>query len=108
MAKETITFKATETLQALAKKAVEIQDACNALAVTNFLMDVQRYFRNEAVADGQKYAGGDMAIQNPVSITVINKLEHLAKMEQGRPMAMVKCMELADGNDVEWEIDFLA
>jgi hypothetical protein len=109
-ATETVTIKATEKLQALAKTACEIQDAANPLAIVRFLDEVIRYWY-DAVSDGQKYCGSDISLQNPVTVAVLNKLESLAHMEQSAPngagsIYFVKCMDLAEGQDVEVEVQF--
>ena len=54
----------------------------------------------------QKYVGSDMAAQNPISIAVLNKLNHLAGLDQSRVECFGAILDLADGTDVEWEIHF--
>ena len=88
----------------LAKKAFDIQDACNSRAVARFLTEVQDHFSE--VGQGQQFCGSSMAAQNPVSIAVLNKLNHLAGLEQSRERCFDAIMDLAEGKDVDWEIDF--
>ena len=97
-----VTIKATETVQELAQKALDIQDAANGLAVANFLIEVQRHFREWP--NGQEQAGSEMSVQNPVSVAVLNKLNHLAAVDQDRTDCFDACEELARGEDVEWQL----
>ena len=116
---EQVTIKATETTIKLAKEAVKIQNACNPLAITRFLeraiyywtgMGNHEQLRKKALEDGQKYSGSDMAMQNPITVAIINKLCDLGFMEQSEPhgevQTYIKCMELAEGKDVEVPIAF--
>lgn len=96
--------KATEKVRQLAQKASDIQDACNSRAVARFLIEVQDYFSEPG--QGQQYCGSAMAAQNPVSVAVLNKLNHLAGLEQSRERCFDAVMDLAEGKDVDWEIDF--
>ncbi|NLS97533.1 MAG: hypothetical protein GXX96_35790 [Planctomycetaceae bacterium] len=104
MATKRVSIKATDEARKLAAKATEIQDACNPLAVTNFLLTVLRHFL-DGREHGQEYSGSDFALQNPVSIAVLNKLNHLADTEQSKTECFTACMDLADGRDVEWEVN---
>jgi len=111
--KETVKIVATEKMQKLAQTAVEIQDASNPVAVANELVKSMKYWTgivDSPLQDGQKYCGSDMAAQNPVTAAILNKLEHLAHMEQSSPHGDVlhyhKCIDLAEGKDVEVEIEF--
>lgn len=104
---EVVKIKATDTVRTLAEKANRVQDACNSRAVARLLMDVQEYFSKDTKETGQRYCGGDMAAQNPVSVAVLNKLNHLAGMEQSKTDCFVAILDLADGKDVDWEIEFL-
>ena len=112
--KETVKIVATEKMRKLAQTAVELQDASNPVAVANELLKSMKYWTSAVespIQDGQKYCGSDMAAQNPVSALILNKLEHLAHMQQSSPHGDVlhntKCMDLAEGEDVEVEIEFL-
>jgi hypothetical protein len=98
-------IKATDDVKTLAAKATEIQDACNPLAVANFLLTVQRHFL-DGREHGQQCGGSDIAIQNPVALAVLNKLNHLAELDQSRTECFTACMDLAEGEDVEWEVNF--
>lgn len=100
-----VSIKATDEVKKLAAKASEIQDACNPLAVTNFLLTLQRHFL-DGREHGQDYSGSDFALQNPVAVAVLNKLNHLADTEQSKTECFTACMDLAEGKDVEWEINF--
>jgi hypothetical protein len=104
---EVVTIKATDTVKALAAKANMIQDACNSRAVARFLLEVQDHFAKDTSETGQKFTGGDMAAQNPVSVAVLNKLNHLAGLEQSKTDCFVAVLDLADGKDVDWPIEFL-
>lgn len=103
--KDIVTIKATPKLQNLAQLTVDIQDACNMAAVANHLVQVLNYF-GQGLSDGQLCTGSEFASQNPVTISVINKLEHLSGLVQSKPMAFIGCINLAQGEDVEWEIEF--
>ena len=81
--KEFVMIAATEAVRQLAQKAIDIQDASNP-------------------------RGSDMCVQNPISIAVLNKLNDLAGLEQSRTECFSVCMELAAGNDQEWEVAFLS
>lgn len=97
-------IKATDTVKKLAAKASQIQDACNSRAVARFLMEVQEHFCEDTSKTGQPQCGSDMAARNPVSIAVLNKLNHLAGLEQSRVDCFSAIMDLAEGKDVEWDI----
>ena len=86
---------ATEAVSALARKALQIQDACNPRAVARFLVECQDTFR-----DG----GHDHCHQHPVTLAVLNKLNHLAHLEQSRTECFTACGDLADGRDIDWPI----
>jgi len=103
---ETVTIKATPEAVKLARTALQIQDACNPLAVANQLEVTQRHFR-DGTSQGQKYGGSDMGLQNPVSIAILNKLNDLAGLEQSRTDCFDACQKLAEGDDADWEINFL-
>jgi hypothetical protein len=103
MAKEKVTIKATEAVQKWASDAMQIQDACNARAVTNFLAKVMDYF-SDVTSNG--HGGLDIAAQNPITVAIINKLCHLAQMEQSLTPSFDACGELAAGRNVEWTILF--
>jgi hypothetical protein len=111
--KEFVKIVATEAVRQLAQKAIDIQDASNPRGVQNYLKDVMAHFsesgsRMGLTWNGQKYCGSDMCIQNPISIAVMNKLNDLAGLEQSRTECFSVCMELAAGNDQEWEVAFLS
>ena len=105
MTTKRVSIKATDEVKKLAAKAWEIQDASNPLAVANFLLTVQRHFL-DGREHGQQCGGSNFAIQNPVALTVLNKLNHLAELEQSRTECFTACMDLAEGKDVEWEVNF--
>lgn len=104
---ELITFKPTETVRKLAAKANQIQDACNSRAVARFLIEVQDHFSDDKESNDKGYCGGDMAAQNPISIAVLNKLNDLAGLEQTRTDCFVAILDLAEGKEIQWEINFL-
>ena len=102
-----ITIKATEQVARFARKAIQIQDAINPYAVASFLQDVQSHFRQGPGQpdNGQERTGGEMGIQNPISVIVLDKLLSLARMEQSSQIkADLACTDLGNGKDVEWEI----
>lgn len=101
---EVVKIKATDTVRQLAQKAHDIQDACNSRAVARFLIEVQDHFSEGG--NGQEFCGSAMAAQNPVSIAVLNKLNHLAGLEQSRQDCFSVILDLAEGKDANWEIDF--
>lgn len=107
MAKETVVFLPTPEVKALAQKALDIQSACNGLAVTHFLTEVQRFFRNDRTTNKQNYCGGDLGNQNPVTVAILNKLNDLALLEQSRTECFTYLYDLVDGKEVSWEINFL-
>ena len=102
-----VMIKATEQVARFARKAIQIQDAINPFAVGNFLQEVQAHFRQGPGQpdNGQEQTGGEMGIQNPISILVLDKLLSLARMEQSSQIkADLACTDLGNGKDVEWEI----
>lgn len=103
--KEMVVIKATCTVARLANRAMMIQNAVNSLPIANFLIDVMEHFRNGNV--GQNHAGNDFGLQNPISLSLLNKLNDLAGMEQSKTDCFNALTELGNGNDVEWEINFL-
>jgi hypothetical protein len=103
--KELVKFVATDEVRRLAKKANDIQDASNPRGVHNFLGEVMAHFSN--TGNGQKHSGSDMCCQNPISIAVLNKLNHLSGLDQTRTDCFSAIMDLADGRDVDWEVAFL-
>ena len=100
---QSITIKANDEVRQLAQTAVDIQDACNGVAVANFLIRVQQHFRQDR---DQSSWGGYMGDQNPVSRLVANKLADLCRLNCGLCFdEYMACVELAAGRDVEWTID---
>mgnify|MGYP001279382422 FL=1 len=99
--KELVTIKATETVRSLAAKADQIQNASNALAVAHFLIEVQQHFLKDD--NGQDHRGSDMAAKNPVALSVLNKLNHLAGLKQSRTDCFTANLDLAEGRDVQIE-----
>ena len=86
-------IQADEQTQALAKKALEIQDACNPYPVANFLLECIKAF-----------GGHDRGLQHPVTLCVLNKLNHLAQLTQSRSLCFDRADDLAKGIDVEWGV----
>ena len=105
MGLEKVTIKATEEVRKLAGLAIECQDACNQIAVASLLQKIQRHFA-DGTSNGQVFGGSDMASQNPLTVAVINKLCHLAEMDQSRNNSYDACFDLREGVDVEWMILF--
>lgn len=101
---KTITIKATQTVSSFARRAFAIQNAINSLAVTTFLQDVQKHFREGG--NEQEISGGEICIQNPISILVLDKLNSLARMEQSSVIkADIACEQLGNGQDIQWEVE---
>lgn len=93
----------TPQVKSFAQKAIDVQNAINPLAVTNFLIEVQRHFREPN--NGQEVIGPEISIQNPISVMVLDKLLSLARMEQSSVIkADIACEQLINGQDCEWEI----
>jgi len=99
-------IKSTPKLLALLKNADLVQNASNPLAVTNFLADVMRYW-HKSFEDGQEAQGSDIAANNPISITVISKLQDMAGLpwhDDEVAEAFDACEMLGIGQDVEWSL----
>jgi len=88
-----MTFDVDETIQRLASQAMEIQDACNVVAVSNFLVQVTSTLLSYD-------RGGDWVREHPITRAVINKLNHLAGLEQSRTECFSYCLELERGNPI--------
>lgn len=101
---ESVTIKATEAVKEFAKKAMEIQEACNPLPIIAFLLEVQQHFCNAMDQDRQ---GTDMGHQNPIALSVLNKLNDLAQLDQTRTDCFTACYDLQEGRDVAWSINCL-
>lgn len=102
---QTITLKATPELVALAAKANMIQDAVNPTPIANFLAEVYSAFAQGKL--GQEFQGTRMALKNPISLCLLDKLADLSRVERGfNGDAFTALFVLESGHDVEWEIDF--
>lgn len=102
-----ITVKATEEVQKLADTAMAIQDAVNPRAIVGQLKTTMAHFNSHG-GNGQEMTGSDMALQNPVSLAILNKLNDLAGINQERTECFTACYDLSEGKDVEWEINTLS
>jgi len=103
---ETIKIKATEEARRLARLALDVQDACNPVPLCSLLLETQKHFRVGHI-HGQEFGGTDIGLQNPVSLSLLNKLNDLAGLGQSRTECFTACQELADGNDVHWSVNVL-
>lgn len=101
--RETVTYKATKSMQELARQAVAIQDAANPLAVIELIKKIAVHFIFEAPE--QPYSGSRAAVQNPVAVAVLNKLNDLAGNQQSQFLAFDACKRLSRGEDVTWLVD---
>lgn len=102
---EVVTIKATKAVQKMAADALDIQDASNPLPILHFLLEVEKHFRDSE--SGQYQYGTDMGHQNPLAIAVLNKLNDLADMDQTRTDCFTALVDLKEGRDVDWPINFL-
>jgi hypothetical protein len=93
-------------VRALAQKALDIQDACNPIAVANFIVDAQKVMSGACFTPDDAPCGGhDAGIQSPVIVIIIDKLCDLARLERDfGDECWRACYNLAAGNDVQWEI----
>jgi hypothetical protein len=102
---KTVNIKATPAVIAMATKAIQIQDACNPRPVAAFLIEVMDHFRGKfGESNGQEEVGTAMSIQNPISVSLLNKLNDLARLEQSKAECFVCCLDLSEGKDVIWEL----
>jgi len=84
-------IKPTEQAVALATLAVEIQNASNPAPVIGLLQRSQAYF---------SCYGSAASLNNPVSKSILNKLNHLAGMSQSCMNCHNECIDLANGHTV--------
>lgn len=97
-----IEFYATEKTRKLAQQALDIQDACNPIAVLSFLLEVEKYYRVMPEENSRSLSGSDVAHQHPVSLCVLNKLNDLASFCQTTSTHCFEhAAELASGNNVQ-------
>lgn len=96
-----VTIKPTEKVQQLARKTMEIQDACNPYPVTKFLMEVQDHFRGDTE---QETRGTAMSIGNPISQALIGKLCSMSGIVSSEGDCYGACIDLGLGMEVSWEI----
>lgn len=104
--KATVLIRASANVRALAGTAIEAQTAINPLAVTRFLDRVQQYFRGRCDnPQEQDCWSPELAIQNPISRILLDKLASLARAPQADcGTELAACQTLAEGKDVTWPI----
>jgi hypothetical protein len=103
---ESVQIVATEQVKKLAQKAMDIQSASNPRAVANLLSETMSHFCD--TGNGQKTWGSDLALQNPVSLAFLNKLNDLAGCEQSKTDCFCHCMDLTEGKNVNCDVAFLS
>lgn len=94
-----VTITPDDAMRKMAKDALDCQDASNLCGVAQtFARHVASLLRHP-----DNKLGTDWANQHPITKLFINKLEHLARMEQDM-QSFATCSLLADGSPVEWDV----
>jgi hypothetical protein len=104
--KVSVVIRANERVKVLAQEALDLQDACNPLAVAHSLVKSMRYFNGIESDNRQEFYGSDYAGQNPVTVAILDKLCSLASHPMGADYTgqddFHACERLSRGVDVEW------
>lgn len=96
-----VTVTATAKMRALAQEALDVQNAVNIVAVAGAFHRALL----EIAHSQQNKVGGNYTCWHPVTRLWIDKLEHLAHMEQSSTNAdYMRVADLAEGKDIEFEI----
>jgi hypothetical protein len=96
-----VTIKGTPEMMTLAQRVKDVQDACNLCGVVQHFAIAIKVLRNSEQCTGTRWAN-----QHPITRMWIDKLEHLARMEQHLSYHAYEAVDrLAAGEDSEWEIE---
>lgn len=113
----TWTIKANTVTVKAARVALEVQDACNMLAVIGAMYRLMQEMRDANRADNVIY-DGNAECQHPVVLMFLDKLNSLARTQvitsdqdeyvvdiyKRLSKAQDACMQLQSGVDVDWQI----
>ena len=91
--------KVSPALQAIAKDAIQVQDACNLSGVAQLLTKATKVLWEEVNAG--RGNGTDFVNTHPVTKLIVNKLSWLAGSESGYLEAHDSCMDLANAELLE-------
>jgi hypothetical protein len=89
-------YKPDKTIKYLATQALEIQDACNLVAVAGLLGRVTSQLLRHPESSGSEWVR-----YCPVTRALLNKLNDLALLEQSRTECFTQCMSLRDAEPVK-------
>ena len=85
----------------LAVEAIEVQDACNLIAVAKAFARAMSTLRQEHQSAGTAWTN-----QHPITRMWVDKLSHLARLEQDpRHEHVHRTHDLAEGRDIEFECE---